>query len=184
MNTLHRQVLVLNRGRKAIGTTIVATALADVCRGQKRAIDTDTMRDVTWEEWITLPVREGDFSISTVRGPVRAPTVIQASSYVKMPKKRLKKNRRGVAVRDGYRCGYTGELCYDGSVDHVKDKAHGGSNDWTNLVWSKKEINHQKANRTPEQAGLKLLVKPFEPQPIPICNLIKPEHPDWRVFLE
>src|SRR5689334_14900685 len=115
MNTLERQVLVLNKNRKAVDTTTVATALADVCRGQKRAIDTDTMRDVTWEEWITLPIRDGDFSISTVRGPVRAPTVVQAVGYAKMPKKRLKKNRRGIGKRDNYRCAYTGEYCPDGT---------------------------------------------------------------------
>ncbi len=43
---------------------------------------------VTWEEWITLPIREQDEAVHTVRGQIRVPTVIVAVNYAKVPKKR------------------------------------------------------------------------------------------------
>jgi hypothetical protein len=32
------------------------------------------IRPVTWAEWITLPIREGDHAVHTVRGGIRVPT--------------------------------------------------------------------------------------------------------------
>src|SRR5436309_9078557 len=39
-----------------------------------------------WEEWITLPIRDQDEAVHTVRGPIRVPTVIVAVNYAKVPK--------------------------------------------------------------------------------------------------
>ena len=36
------------------------------------------IRPVTWDEWITLPVRDGDHAVRTPRGAIRLPTVIVA----------------------------------------------------------------------------------------------------------
>src|SRR3974377_2402889 len=47
----------------------------------------DHIRPVTWEEWITLPIREQDESVHTVRGQIRVPTVIVAVNYAKVAKK-------------------------------------------------------------------------------------------------
>ena len=33
----------------------------------------ETLRPVSWEEWITLPIREQDESVHTVRGQIRVP---------------------------------------------------------------------------------------------------------------
>jgi len=38
----------------------------------------DHIRPITWEEWITLPVRPQDNAVQTARGPIRVPTVIVA----------------------------------------------------------------------------------------------------------
>ena len=35
----------------------------------------------TWDEWITLPIRDGDNAVRTVRGAIRVPTVIVAVNY-------------------------------------------------------------------------------------------------------
>lgn len=181
-HVLQRPVLALNRFRQAIEETNVATALGDMCRGAKRGIDTSTMLALSWDEWIKLPIRENDEHLMTVRGPVRVPTVI-ITHYDGMPLKTLKNNRRGIGLRDKFICGYTGTYCPDGTVDHIKSKARGGGDNWENKTWSRRDINQKKADKSVEEAGLKLLRRPRKPLPLPAAVLIEPKHADWRYFL-
>ena len=119
----------------------------------------DHIRPVTWEEWITLPIRDQDEAVHTVRGQIRVPTVIVAVNYAKVPKKRPKLCARAIRERDGNRCQYTGRVLHpdEGSLDHVVPRSRGGKDAWENLVWSAKEVNQRKADRLPHEAGLKLL---------------------------
>ena len=181
-NILNAPVLVLNRNWQAIEESCVETALCDICRGAKRGIDTETMTALTWEDWIKLPVRENDDSIGTSHGRVRVPRVIVVA-WSGMPDKKPKKNRRGVGLRDGFICAYSGEFCPDGTVDHVDPKSNGGTNEWTNLVWSRADINHRKGSQSVKEAGLRLLFKPTEPKAMPAHLLIEPKHEDWLLFL-
>ena len=50
-------------------------------------------------------------------------------------------------------------------MDHVVPRSHGGQDTWLNTVASCAEDNHRKANRTPEQAEMPRLRRPFEPTP-------------------
>jgi 5-methylcytosine-specific restriction endonuclease McrA len=183
MNVLRRPVLVLNRNWQAVNVTNVETALVDCAKGARTAVDTTDMRPMTWDEWVALPIRETDEVIHTPRLLVRVPTVIVASTYDRMPKSRPKLSRKGIAERDGYRCGYTGVHCPDGNLDHVMPRSRGGRDTWENLVWSAKDVNQAKADRTPQEAGLHLRIKPTAPKEVVACALIKPEHPDWVPFL-
>jgi len=81
----------------------------------------DHMRPVTWEEWVTLPIREQDQAVHTVRGPIRMPTVIVLANFARVPKKRPKLCAKTIRDRDGNRCQYTGRLleAEEGSIDHV-----------------------------------------------------------------
>ena len=62
------------------------------------------IRPLTWDEWITLPVREGDYAVRTARGAIRVPTVIVAVNLAKVPKKRPKLCSKTIRERDGNRC--------------------------------------------------------------------------------
>ena len=54
-----------------------------------------------------------------------------------------------------------------------------------NTVYADKKINHRKADKTPEEAGLKLLRAPQAPKEIPVTMLIKnPGVDDWIPFLK
>jgi hypothetical protein len=68
--------------------------------------------------------------------------------------------------RDNFCCQYTGIKLQPSkrTVDHIIPKARGGKSTWENCVTSSFEINSIKSNRTPEEAGLKLLNKPCVPQ--------------------
>jgi 5-methylcytosine-specific restriction endonuclease McrA len=92
------------------------------------------------------------------------PRVIRLCRYVRVPFRRQAPwSRRGVLVRDQYRCAYCGRRAT--TVDHVVPKSRGGADSWLNTVASCAEDNHRKADRTPEQAGMPLLHEPFVPSP-------------------
>ncbi|KPC58706.1 HNH endonuclease [Streptomyces chattanoogensis] len=114
---------------------------------------------------------------------VPVPRVIRLSRYVRVPfRRRAPWSRRGVLVRDQHRCAYCGRRAT--TVDHVMPRAQGGADSWLNTVASCAEDNHRKADRTPEQAGMRLLRKPFEPTPADallsaLGVSVREELPDW-----
>ncbi len=203
-------VLVLNRNWQAINVrtpqeafcmmaTNVATgleiefesAMAPEClpfRAPNSALRTPNLRPVSWEEWITLPIRDQDDAVHTVRGRIRVPTVIVAVNYAKVPKKRPKLCARAIRERDGNRCQYTGRVLRpeEGSLDHVVPRSRGGKDAWENLVWAAKDVNQRKADRLPHEAGLKLLRTPRAPKELPAGALIRNAHgiADWKLFVE
>ena len=91
-------VLVLNRNWQAINVRTPQDAFCQMATGVATALEIDTgdgaraeaLRPVTWDEWITLPVRSQDSAVLTMRGPIRVPAVIVALNYAKVPKKRPK----------------------------------------------------------------------------------------------
>jgi len=146
------------------------------------------IRPVSWEEWITLPVRDRDQAVHTVRGQIRVPTVIVAVNFARVPKKRPKLSAKTIRERDGNRCQYTGTLLRpdEGSLDHVLPRSRGGRDTWENLVWSSKDVNARKANRLPHEAGLRLLKTPRAPKELPASAFIRNAHNvvDWHLFVK
>ena len=202
-------VLVLNRNWQAINIRTPAEAFCQMATNVAAALEiegedsvasrglsfctphsalcTPSMRPVLWNEWITLPIREQDNAVQTVRGPIRVPTVIVLANYAKVPKKRPKLCARTIRERDANRCQYTGRVLRpdEGSLDHVVPRSRGGKNAWENLVWAGKEVNARKGNRLPHEAGLKLLSVPRAPKELPASATIRNAHgiPEWRLFV-
>ena len=50
------------------------------------------------------------------------------------------------------------------TVDHIVPRSRGGLLTWENAVAACLRCNHRKADRTPAEAGMKLLVIPSRPQ--------------------
>ena len=143
---------------------------------------------VSWDEWMELPIRSWDLTISTPKTQIRVPTVIIAMNFNKMPVKHFtgKPSKEAIFARDGGRCQYTGKKLTreQFSVDHVLPKSKGGKDTWTNMVACDKDINSRKGNQTNSEAGLKLLKTPIVPSPVPVYALIKDaKHEDWKHFL-
>ena len=188
-------VLVLNRNWQAINIRTPADAFCQLATNAATALDIElgegaraaALRPVTWDEWITLPVRAGDHAVRTPRGAIRVPTVIVAVNFARVPKKRPKLSAKNIRERDGNRCQYTGRLLHpeEGSLDHVVPRSRGGADTWENLVWSAKDVNQRKANRLPHEAGLKLLNIPRAPKELPVTALIRNAHGvlEWKLFL-
>ena len=182
-------VLVLNRNWQAINVRTPADAFCQLATNVATALDVDgeSIRPVTWDEWIRLPIREQDQSVQTVRGAIRIPTIIVAVNYTRVPKRRPRLSTRTIRERDGNRCQYTGRVLAldEGSLDHVVPRSRGGRDSWENLVWSAKEVNQRKADRLPHEAGLKLLRVPRAPKELPATAFIRnaPGIPEWDLFL-
>lgn len=67
----------------------------------------------------------------------------------------------GVLERDGYRCNYCDRKA--STIDHVFPVSRGGKTDWENCVAACFRCNQDKADRTPEEAGMRLLRYPYVP---------------------
>lgn len=182
-------VLVLNRAWQAINTRSVQEAILQLAADAATAldIDGDSMVPVKWEDWIKLPVRPQDQVIHTPKLSIRVPTVVVLCNYTKVPKKRPKFSPQGIFHRDQGTCQYTGRRLTKGeaNIDHVVPRARGGSSSWKNCVLVDKKVNFKKADRTPEEAGLKLIRQPSEPREVPVSMLIRNTHkvPEWDLFL-
>lgn len=70
--------------------------------------------------------------------------------------------RMAVLNRDGFICQYCGDA--GSTYDHIMPQSRGGENTWLNLVAACTDCNGYKADRTPEEAGMKLIREPFVPQ--------------------
>lgn len=64
-------------------------------------------------------------------------------------------------IRENGLCGYCGKP--GRTMDHIHPKSRGGPATWLNAVNACSDCNEKKADRTPEEAGMPLLVTPYEP---------------------
>lgn len=84
----------------------------------------------------------------------------------KRQKQHVHFSRWSVLARDNFMCAYCGNHFPEDklTLDHVVPFSHGGERSWDNIISACFSCNHRKANRTPEQAGMRLLLKPYAPK--------------------
>jgi hypothetical protein len=149
-------------------------------------VDWTATRLVDWDTWITLPIRPFDLYIDSAKSQIRVPRAVQCIFTVKMPKKKWKNTLASVYELYGGVDAYTNEQIsiHEASRDHVIPKSRGGKDDLSNIVLSKKGINHKKGNKLNKEAGLPD-VQPKIPEEIPMCRYIKNRDgiPEWEIFL-
>ncbi len=185
-------VLVLNRHWQAIAARTPADAFAQMMTGAACGLDIDTSDGAltpvrSWPEWMKLPVRPGDRFARTVRGAIRVPTVVVLARYDRVPRRRPALSARAIWERDGRRCQYTGKVLApgEGNIDHVVPRSRGGTTSWENCVLACRQVNSRKADRLPEEVGLRLLRAPSAPRELPVTVLLRNSHgiADWELFL-
>ena len=129
-----------------------------------------------------------DEEISWTSGSMKIPAVIKLKYYIKFIPKRVPFNRMAVFRRDLYACQYCNKAGTSNTltIDHVIPKSKGGLHDWLNTVACCEKCNFYKDNRTPEEAGMRLINKPHVPD-LRLKNLL-PEmqtvHKDWEFWLK
>lgn len=218
MSVINRTiVLKLNSGWQAVGISTVAKAIVDLSAGKSAmALDFEYIKDadgnyildehgmpiemaengarpVDWNTWIDLPVRSWEMDDAIHYGSqgqkiMRAPTVLIAKHYHKMPRKSFtgKPSKDAVYLRDGGIDQYTGKPLKrsDATIDHIMPKSKGGKDIWENLALTSKEINSKKGNKFNHEVGLKLIRQPKAPKSMTAMELIRDiKHPTWKPHL-
>lgn len=114
------------------------------------------------------------------------PLVVRLIRYVALPHaRRVPCSRRAVLARDGETCQYCGAQPGRSAltIDHVVPRAQGGQTTWENVVTACANCNHNKANRTPHQAGMTLARQPRSPHNVFVVLFGTVErHAVWRKY--
>ncbi len=112
------------------------------------------------------------------------PGVIRLQRYIRMPYRKVELSRRNIMRRDGNKCQYCGRGGVYLTIDHVLPKSRGGKDSWENLVAACIRCNSKKGNRTPEEANMPLLNKPYRPNHLLFLKLFMDKVEDcWKPFL-
>lgn len=98
------------------------------------------------------------------------PSVIRLVRYVHVPRRfRRQVTNTFLFARDDYSCQYCGRRRHELKTrqyltrDHVLPISRGGDNSWENVVTACSPCNNRKGGRLPEEAGMRLLGTPVEP---------------------
>ena len=90
--------------------------------------------------------------------------------------------------RDDYRCQYCGKNlpAKELNMDHVVPRDRGGGTTWENVVISCIKCNSKKSNRSPKEAGMRLLKEPKRPPRRPFMSSLygKPMEETWTHFIQ
>ncbi len=112
------------------------------------------------------------------------PSVIRLKQYITVPYKNIILTRKNILKRDGHKCVYCGRSDLPFTIDHVLPKARGGKDTWENLVTACLRCNNKKGNRTPEEAGMKLRIKPYKPNFIVfLLKSVNRIDENWKPYL-
>jgi 5-methylcytosine-specific restriction endonuclease McrA len=157
----------------------------------------EPLRVVPWQKAVTLlfqgkveVIAVYDREIHGVTVRVRLPSVLRLLRHVRLrhPFSDVPFSRNNVYARDDNRCQYCGRVfsVTQLTFDHVLPVARGGRKAWDNIVTCCIACNRRKGDRTPEEAGLRLIRRPRRPEALPALTLrfgLKSAPESWRSYL-
>jgi len=155
-------VLVLNQGYEPIGL-----------RKMRKVMNKCILREVAGKVILTAEIVSAyaDRKIpNSWAGIENVPAVIRLLHFMYPPEgvtfRGKKFNRKNLWMRDSHKCQYcaTKLKLSELTFDHVIPRTLGGHCVWTNIVCACATCNLRKADKTPEEAGMTLLRKPFIPR--------------------
>lgn len=146
-NSKARTVIVLNASWEALNRVSLHRALAYLVADRAEVVH---------------QVQNHTVQVGGSAWPV--PTVVRLVRFVKIVVRGRAPacSKQGVLIRDGHRCAFCGKAGAN-TVDHVQPRSRGGASSWLNLVAACGPCNSRKADRTPAEAGMHLLVTPKVP---------------------
>jgi 5-methylcytosine-specific restriction endonuclease McrA len=94
----------------------------------------------------------------------RAPAVMVLIKVVRsVYRGRVPLSKKNVLVRDRFTCAYCGIGGTPLTIDHIIPRSRGGKTDWENCVVCCKGCNRNKGAKTPREARMYLIKRPFQP---------------------
>jgi 5-methylcytosine-specific restriction endonuclease McrA len=161
-------VLVLNSSFYAIQVAPWGEALSLLYQGHAEAVD-DNYRTYSYDDWVELSQAMKDNPSGFVHTPsvrVAIPDVIRLTRVGFIPHTEVRYTRRNLFEHYHNTCSYCGKKfsTKDLNLDHVIPRSRGGKTSWDNIVLSCIPCNKHKSDRSPQEAGMRLLVKPSRPK--------------------
>ena len=144
--------LVLDMGYQPINTVPFTRALRYVVKGKVDVIEN---------------------YVQSIHPDWQMPAVVRLTHWIKRRKTGVKFSRQNVLARDRWRCAYCGERKPTGELtfDHIVPKSRGGRTTWQNIATACIGCNLKKGSQTPDEAGMKLRIKPVQPTWLPLFNM-------------
>lgn len=126
---------------------------------------------VDWKKAMCLmfsdKVKVLKYSNRTIQGVekvFRAPAVLVLMKIVRsVYRGRVPFSKKNVLVRDRFACAYCGKAVKPLTIDHVIPRSKGGKTDWDNCVACCRGCNINKGAKTPREARMHLIKRPFQP---------------------
>lgn len=133
-------------------------------------LDYSIVSVISWQKGLTLLLLDKIQPVEFWEKPVMSaggdyyyvPKTVMVKKYVKLSRRHTP-TKRNIFLRDSYACQYCGVDDAKMTIDHVFPKSRGGRDTWENLVAACVKCNNKKGNRTPEEAQMRLMRKPFRP---------------------
>lgn len=193
---LSASVLVLNRQYMAVHVVDARRAFVLLLRELAEVIHIEDGQygNYDFNSWREISELKADFKepnddwVQSVNFEIQVPRVLRLLKYDKVPRHRVRLNRRNLFARDNNRCQYCGKhfVMSELSIDHVVPTCHGGKTTWENVVCACVKCNVRKGGRTPREANLKLYKQPVRPKRSPMLTikLGNPKYASWKTFLD
>lgn len=130
------------------------------------------IKPISWKRAICLHflgkvdiLEEYSDKVSSPSIKLSLPAVVRLRHQTKVEPMKVRFSRAAVYSRDNRTCQYCNKQfkVQDLTLDHVIPKSVGGKTSWTNIVSCCQGCNTLKANRTPQQANMKLIKRPAYP---------------------
>ena len=163
-------VLVLDVGMQPLRVESWQSAMCDLVLGKVEVIE-----------------HSRDKTIRSANRTWPMPSVVRLVRGFKRDRLKTKFSRINVYARDGFTCQYCGirGMTEDLTFDHVIPRAQGGKTSWENVVAACRSCNMSKADRTPKEAGMRLLRVPKKPAYLPHITVNMNMHDvpeEWRAY--
>lgn len=189
---MNAYVLVLNRSWVAVNVTSARRALTLLFQGQARVVHPDNYQLYDFADWCALSRMKDHFTngrfVHTPHFQIRLPEVILLNVFNDFIKREVHLSRHNVFERDQHRCQYCGRRLpkTELTLDHVLPRSRGGRDTWDNLVLACLKCNLKKSNRTPEEAGMKIMRAPRAPRWLPNFGMQIPKGDliGWQRFVD
>lgn len=136
--------------------------------------DNKPIRLCSWKRALVLLIKgkaKWEESIKNIEDMINIdntliPRVIKLNYKVAVPNLELPFSKENIFTRDNYTCQYCGKKfnAKELTLDHVYPKSRLGPDIWENIVTCCKDCNQYKADKTPKEAGMKLMKRPSRPK--------------------
>jgi 5-methylcytosine-specific restriction endonuclease McrA len=130
-----------------------------------------------------------DREVRSVSFSMKIPAVIRYLAGKIGRHRGVRFSRENVYTRDKALCQYCSRKVSraEATYDHVVPRANGGTTRWENIVIACVACNNRKANRTPEEVGMRLAAAPVKPKHLPETlrlTFTKERVPgEWKAYL-